>query len=193
MKVLIICNSNEELNGYLDINTFEVDVIEGIKVYRYESNNKTIYLANVSTNNIYTSVTLTLLVKYIKPNYIISSGIANAIHGVNELDIIASNMVYRYNKLENDGSITISYYSSKKLMSLASNVIKGQICEVDNYKEKFVMPSKLLAIDYNSATIGEVLSILSRSFIIFRIINNNKTKKAINKIANYVFNYLNNL
>lgn len=190
MKVLLIVAMISELQGFLDVLDAEVELVNGIKVFKAKVNNVDLYIAKSEVGKVNSAVLTTALCLKLKPRYVINAGIAGGLNpSINLLDVISSTKIayhdfdltaFGYKKGEMDDH-TQFFKGSNKLLSLCDeDVKKGLIVSGDQFisgvdkmnaiKKDF---PKALACEMEGCSIAHAATILSRKFLVIRCISDN--------------------
>ena len=190
MKVLLIVAMSSELQGFLDVLDTEVELVNGIKVFKAKVNNVDLYIAKSEVGKVNSAVLTTALCLKLKPRYVINAGIAGGLNqSINLLDVIASSKVayhdfdltaFGLQKGEMDNGLMYFKGSQKLLKLLPSDVKKGLIVSGDQFVsgiEKMNLIKKdfpkALACDMEGCSIAHVATLLSRKFLVIRCISDN--------------------
>ncbi|MCI5745529.1 MAG: 5'-methylthioadenosine/S-adenosylhomocysteine nucleosidase [Erysipelotrichaceae bacterium] len=221
MKFLIIVAMDSERDGFLNKLDFQNEVIVGTLIHHAVFDDKDIYLAKCDVGKVNAAILTTLLIKYIKPSYVINAGIGGGLNpSVNIYDVIASSKVayhdfdltpFGFKKGAMDNN-KIYFNGSRKLLSLLPNEVrKGLIVSGDQFiskKEKLEEIlndfKKALVCDMEGAAIAHATTKLARKFLVIRCVTDNpflKTTideyydhkvKAIDKVATITLDLIKN-
>lgn len=222
MKILLIVAMESELKGFLDVLDYDVELINGSKVYISNVNNHNLFISKCDVGKVNAATLTTSLILKIKPHFVINAGIAGGLNpSINLLDVIASTKVayhdfdltaFGLKKGEMDNNVQFFKGSRKLLGLLKEDVKKGLIVSGDQFvsgiqpmneiKKDF---PKALACDMEGCAIAHVASLFSRKFLVIRCISDNvflqnHTKVyqdykylAINKVVEHTLHLIRNI